>query len=84
MPKTAQANRTSSLEKDIQALRQDADDFVDDAAKVVRSAGREAYKEISAQRDDLTESLTNYIVEKPLTSVGIAAAAGFILAKIWR
>lgn len=45
---------------------------------------REAGERVSQRSQDLSQDLVRYISDKPLTAVGIAAAAGFVLATLLR
>ncbi|RFA30074.1 hypothetical protein CAI21_07670 [Alkalilimnicola ehrlichii] len=50
------------------------------AEDILRERGFDA----SDRAQELTEQLTDYIHEHPLTAVGIALAAGFVLGSILR
>lgn len=60
-------------------------------ARKARSAGHDVINSVEEAGDDLVHrgeamvhGLESRIADRPLTSVAIAAAAGFLLAKIWR
>jgi ElaB/YqjD/DUF883 family membrane-anchored ribosome-binding protein len=44
----------------------------------------EGGEELRHQGEMMMRRLEDHIVERPFTSLAIAAAAGFLLAKIWR
>jgi len=45
---------------------------------------RDAGTRVSARSQELTKELTDYVTEKPLAALGIAAAAGFVLGVLLR
>jgi ElaB/YqjD/DUF883 family membrane-anchored ribosome-binding protein len=85
MPKaTAAKSQTNTLGQDFETLREDAETLVSDAYAAARDVTDQAVDEVTAQGEDLLESLKDYAANRPLTTLAIAAAAGFILAKIMR
>ena len=82
--KNPSAKSNFSLKKDIEAIRDDTEELATHAYSAVRNAANEAVEDVAEQRDELIESIGNYVAERPFQTIGIAAAAGFILAKLWR
>jgi ElaB/YqjD/DUF883 family membrane-anchored ribosome-binding protein len=54
-----------------------------DAYAAAREGAEETVDQVRMQSEELLQSLSDYVANKPLTSLGIAAAAGFVLAKLW-
>ena len=73
----------ASLRDDLRAVREDTERLANDAYSAARVGAEDAVKQVRTQGEELLDSLSDYVAEKPLTSLGIAAAAGFILAKLW-
>lgn len=62
----------------------EAVDQIGARGKRAEEALRERGFDASARSHELTDQLTDYIHEHPLTSIGIAVAAGFVLGSILR
>lgn len=74
---------SATLKADLRAVRDDTEKLASDAYATARDTAEETIDNVKAQGEELLESLSDYVANKPLTSLGIAAAAGFILAKMW-
>lgn len=73
-----------TLRDGVRAVRDDAERLASNAYSAVRTAADDTVEDVRQQGDELIESISDYVAQRPLTSLGIAVAAGFILAKIWR
>jgi ElaB/YqjD/DUF883 family membrane-anchored ribosome-binding protein len=73
----------ASLKEDLRAVRDDTQKLASDAYSVARDTAEETVDNVRMQGEELLEQISDYVANKPLTSLGIAAAAGFILAKLW-
>jgi ElaB/YqjD/DUF883 family membrane-anchored ribosome-binding protein len=73
----------ASLKEDLRAVRDDTQKLASDAYSAARETAEETVDNVRMQGEELLEQISDYVANKPLTSLGIAAAAGFILAKLW-
>jgi ElaB/YqjD/DUF883 family membrane-anchored ribosome-binding protein len=80
---TVNDSNGASLREDLRAVRDDTQKLASDAYSAARESAEETVDQMRMQGEELLESLSDYVANKPLTSLGIAAAAGFILAKLW-
>lgn len=75
-PSTADMSSTARS----QSMADSAHETVDRVASSAHSAA----EQMSAQADELMIRARDYVREKPLTAIGIAVAAGFILSRLSR
>jgi ElaB/YqjD/DUF883 family membrane-anchored ribosome-binding protein len=73
----------SSIKDDLRAVREDTERLASDAYSAARSTAEATVDQMKMEGEEVLQSLSDYVANKPLTSLGIAAAAGFILAKLW-
>jgi ElaB/YqjD/DUF883 family membrane-anchored ribosome-binding protein len=83
------AGSTGTQKQQIDRLSESAHSAVDSAARTAEQIAErfgEKSDELLAMKDDYIESAREYVRENPVAAVGIALAAGYLLAKLtsWR
>lgn len=73
----------ASIKDDLRAVRDDTQRLAANAYSAARDGAEETVDQVRMQGEEILQSLSDYVANKPLTSLGIAAAAGFVLAKLW-
>ena len=65
-------------------VREDAEKVASDAYSAAKTTADDVMDEAMDQGEQLVETVSDYVATRPLLSIGIAAAVGFLLAKITR
>jgi len=77
------ADQASTVAQDVRDLGAAAKRTVADSADVLRETAHEYMEQGRAKAREAGESVQHKVVEKPITSVLMAAAVGFILGIFW-
>jgi ElaB/YqjD/DUF883 family membrane-anchored ribosome-binding protein len=73
-----------SLKKDLASLRGDLRHLADTVVTEGRDSARAAGERVQQEVQDQTETVRSSIVERPFTSVAVAAGFGVLLGLLWR
>jgi ElaB/YqjD/DUF883 family membrane-anchored ribosome-binding protein len=77
------SERASAIAKDFQEVRSATKQMATDSVDVLRHTANDLLEEGRAKAHEVGESIQSKVQEKPMKSVFIAAAVGFLLGVIW-
>ena len=77
-------NDVKALRDDLAALLRDTGSVAQDQAKVAAAKGRALAEDAGDKAVEYKEAVADKVREHPLAAVGIALAAGFVLASLSR
>jgi ElaB/YqjD/DUF883 family membrane-anchored ribosome-binding protein len=78
------ADRTTQLGKDVQEMRSAGKQLAADSVDVVRQTANELMEDGRSKAREVVASAQSKVQEKPVKSVLVAAAIGFLLGVFWR
>lgn len=76
---------TNSTESKVDHMAHQAHETVDRVAEAANQAAErmnERRSEMKGQQEEWLSTVSNYVQDNPLTSLGIAAAGGYLLSRI--
>lgn len=77
------SERASAIAKDFQEVRSATKQMAADSVEALRSTANDLVDEGRAKAREVGRSVQSKVQEKPVKSVFIAAAVGFLLGVIW-
>ena len=77
------AEHASTVAQDVRELGNAAKRTVADGAEVIRETANEYFEQGRAKAREAGETVQTKVAEKPLTSVLMAAAVGFVVGILW-
>lgn len=77
------ADHASTVAQDVRDLGAAAKRTVSDSADVLRETANEYIEQGRAKAREAGENMQNKVVEKPITSVLVASAIGFLVGVLW-
>jgi ElaB/YqjD/DUF883 family membrane-anchored ribosome-binding protein len=75
-------DKDNTLRDDFRKTKGDAERLASNAYSTARDAAEDTVERVKAEGEAWVDSLSDYVANRPLTSIGIAAAIGFIFAKL--
>jgi ElaB/YqjD/DUF883 family membrane-anchored ribosome-binding protein len=75
-------DKDNTLRDDIRKTTNDAERLASNAYAQARDVADDTVERAKMEGEALLDSLSDYVANRPLTSIGIAAAVGFLVAKL--
>jgi ElaB/YqjD/DUF883 family membrane-anchored ribosome-binding protein len=75
---------TSTLRENVDTLREDGEALASSAYRAATNTANDVIEEVTTEGEELIRAVSDYVAARPIASLGIAAAAGFIIAKVLR
>jgi ElaB/YqjD/DUF883 family membrane-anchored ribosome-binding protein len=75
-------DKDNTLRDDLRKTKGDAERLASNAYSQARDVADETVERVREEGEAWAETVSDYVANRPLTSIGIAAAVGYLIAKL--